>query len=229
LDHIQKGLDFGTLSPKIFNDWDGISEVTSLPDEASHRKVDKIVLAAGAAHSNVKTAIVAPPTIYGVGRGPINQRSIQVPELIKATLKEGYAFQVGNGDARWNAIHVHDLSNLYLRLIEEAIKGGGSATWGSEGYYFAESEEFRWGDIGRSVGEVAYQKGFIKSKEVKSLSAEEVDPLRTRGRFSWGVNSRSRAVRARKLLNWEAKGKTIEEEVSEAVDIEAKALGLTSK
>jgi hypothetical protein len=76
---------------------------------------------------------------------------------------------------------------------------------------------------------VSYQKGFIKTKKVKSLSTEEVDPLRTRGKFVWGVNSRSRALKARKLLNWEAKGKTIEEEVSDAVDIEAKALGLTSK
>jgi nucleoside-diphosphate-sugar epimerase len=231
LDHIQKGLDYGVLSPKIFDDWDGIGEVTSLPDEAPHRDVDKIVLAAGAAHSNVKTAIVAPPTIYGVGRGPVNQRSIQVPDLIKATLKEGYGFQVGNGDARWNAVHVHDLSDLYLHLIEEAANGGGSATWGSEGYYFAESEEFRWGDIGRGVAEAAYRKGFIKSSEVKSLTPEEVDPLRERGRgrFVWGVNSRSRAVRARKLLDWKPKGKTIEEEISEAVDIEAKVLGLTSK
>jgi hypothetical protein len=65
---------YGTPSTKVYNDWDGVSEVTSLPDEAWHRKVDKIVLAAG---DNVKTAIVCPPTIYGPGRGPGNTYSDQ--------------------------------------------------------------------------------------------------------------------------------------------------------
>jgi nucleoside-diphosphate-sugar epimerase len=230
LDHIQKGLALGALSDKVFNDWDGISELTSLPDAAPHRNIDKIVLEAGALHPNVKTAIVAPPTIYGVGRGPVNQRSIQIPDLIKATLKQGYAFQVGEGNAHWSGVHVHDLSNLYVRLVEEAVKGGGSATWGAEGYYFAQSEEFRWGDVGQYIADAAYKDGFIKSKDVKSLTPEEVEPLREggKGSYLWGVNSRSRAERASKVLGWEPKGKSVEEETPEAVLIEAKALGLTS-
>lgn len=66
---------YGTSSTKIYNDWDDISEVTSLPDKAWHRNVDKIILAANG--SNVKTAIVCPPTIYGPGRGPGNTYSDQ--------------------------------------------------------------------------------------------------------------------------------------------------------
>jgi hypothetical protein len=78
---------FGEASTKIYNDWDDLGEVTSIPDYAPHRDVDMIVLAAAAeSGSNVKTAIVTPPTIYGNGRGPDNQRSLQVPELCRITL-----------------------------------------------------------------------------------------------------------------------------------------------
>ena len=68
---------YGVRAEKMFDGWDGMKEVTSLPDAAPHRNVDKIVLAAGTEKgARVKTAIVCPPTIYGPGCGPDNQRSI---------------------------------------------------------------------------------------------------------------------------------------------------------
>ena len=38
---------YGVRAEKVFDDWDGVKGVTSLPDAAPHRNVDKIVLAAG--------------------------------------------------------------------------------------------------------------------------------------------------------------------------------------
>ena len=56
---------FGQASSKIYDDWEGIKELISLPDEAFHRNVDKVVLEGSAAHvDKIKTAIVCPPTIY---------------------------------------------------------------------------------------------------------------------------------------------------------------------
>lgn len=91
---------FGEAAKKVYDDWDGVHELTALPDFAPHRSVDKIVLAAGREDSSpVRTAIVCPPTIYGKGRGPGNQRSIQMPELAKCILQEKKGFQVGAGKA----------------------------------------------------------------------------------------------------------------------------------
>lgn len=57
----------GEFSTKEYNDWDGVTELTSLPDTAFHRNVDKVVLEIGSVYSDiVKTAIVCPPTIYGI-------------------------------------------------------------------------------------------------------------------------------------------------------------------
>ncbi|OAL25021.1 hypothetical protein AYO22_04898 [Fonsecaea multimorphosa] len=131
---------YGEHSDKIFDDWEGIQEVTSLPDAAFHREVDKIVLAAGE-NTLIKTAIVCPPTIYGIGRGTGNQRSAQIPMLAEAILKRGAGFQVGEGKANWTNVHVFDLSNLFAKLVGEALSGQNKATWGAEGYYFAQGGE----------------------------------------------------------------------------------------
>jgi hypothetical protein len=40
-------------------------------------------------------------------------------------------------------VHVDDLSDAFILLVEEALKpNGGNAQWGDEGYYFAEAGEF---------------------------------------------------------------------------------------
>lgn len=57
---------YGLARVKIFNDWDGIQEILSMPDHAFHRDVDKIVLEATAKYPDViRAAIVSPNTVYG--------------------------------------------------------------------------------------------------------------------------------------------------------------------
>jgi len=134
---------YGNPSSKMWDDVKDIAAITSIPDNAPHRNVDKIVLAAGTSTTGVpvKTAIVCPPTIYGTGRGSGNTKSIQVPGLARCFLQRKEGFMVGEGKANWNNVHIHDLSQLYLKLVQEAVSGGGKATWGQEGYYFAENGE----------------------------------------------------------------------------------------
>lgn len=92
---------WGELLPKVYNDWDGVSELVNMPNHAAHRVVDKIVLAASARNPNVKTAIVCPPTIYGPGRGPDNQRSHQAYYAALDIMKRKGGFVVGKGENIW--------------------------------------------------------------------------------------------------------------------------------
>lgn len=141
-----------------------MSELTALPAEAFHRNVDEIVLATDpkGAHG-VHTAIVCPPTIYGEGRGPVSRRGRQVYELASLILAEKYAPIIGQGKARWNNVHVHDLSDVFLRLVQIAasVKKIESAvdlkeTWGEKGYYFTENGEHEWGATSRDLGTFLY-------------------------------------------------------------------------
>lgn len=218
---------YGEYRAKEYNDWDGIGEVTSLPDDALHRIVDKIVLEAGkSAPDRVKTAIICPPTIYGPGRGPGNTRSIQAYTLAKETLKRKKGIQVGPGKNIWHSVHVQDLSDLYLAVGESAVAGDGKATWGDQGYYFAENGPFVWGDIERLVAEAASQKKLIPSPERDILNGEQADEVTPMGSYMWGTNSRGHAIRARKLFGWKPTRPSLSELVPDIVESEAKALDL---
>jgi nucleoside-diphosphate-sugar epimerase len=220
---------YGVFNEKVYDDWDGIKEVTSIPDVALHRNVDKIVLAASEQYpGKVYTAIVCPPCIYGPGRGPDNQKSIQVYRMARAVLQRGKGFQVEEGNNIWTQVHVQDLSDVYVSLVTASLSpGGGKATWNEEGYYFAEAGYFRWGDIAKAVARTAKDKGLIPTAEIDNISTEEADKLTNAGSYLWGMNSRARALRANKLLGWTPKQKSLLDLVPDIVDGEARELGLT--
>ncbi|KAK6362478.1 hypothetical protein LTS17_012819 [Exophiala oligosperma] len=129
---------------EIFNDFSGIDKLSSLPEGSPHREVDKFVLAAG--NDRVKTAIVCPSTVHGLGRGPVSQRSDQIPKLTQLMLQAGHGLQLGDGKIFWSYIHIYDLSRLYLLLVDEAVSNGSKATWNELGYYLVENGEFSWGE-----------------------------------------------------------------------------------
>ncbi|KIW64176.1 hypothetical protein PV04_09129 [Phialophora macrospora] len=217
---------FGERLEKAYDDWENVDELLSLPDEASHRNVDKIVLATGS--EKVRTAIVCPPTIYGPGRGPDNRRSIQIPRFVNAFLKTGRGFQVRKGENIWHFIHVQDLAKLYLLLGEAAAHGGPPATWNDKGYYLAEAGSFVWGDILRQLTELGHRKGLLASSEIQELDPDDVDKLVYQGKRLAGTNSRGTSLRAKKLLGWQPEMPSIEDALSDAVDVEARLLGLSS-
>jgi hypothetical protein len=147
---------------KVYDDWDGIKELVSfngsfnhpicihstnaVTDSRSHRPCDKVVLSANS--EKVKTAIICPPTIFGPGKGTGSTRSHQVYELAMLTLERGRCILVpGHGEGKpktfWPNIHVNDLARLYEHVVDSAVTelegGEGKASWGDEGYYFAEN------------------------------------------------------------------------------------------
>ncbi|EXJ92727.1 hypothetical protein A1O3_01279 [Capronia epimyces CBS 606.96] len=216
--------EFGNRLDKIYDDWDHIQELSSHPDEAAHRNVDKIVLSSYS--DRVKTAIVCPPTIYGPGRGPDNTRSVQIYRSTAEFLKRKKAFKVGKAENIWHYVHVQDLSKLYLLLGEAALNGGSPATWNELGYYLAENGSFVWGDVIQKIADIAHKKGLLPDSDVESLSQDEVDRIFVHGKYQLGTNSRGVSVRAKKLLGWKPTMRSIQDELPDAVESEARLLGL---
>lgn len=93
---------YGNPSQKQYSDVDDIGEILSLDLSGIHRDSDAAIIAAGEKHG-VPTAIMCPPTVYGVGEGPLKKRSLQIPFFIDAFLKRGKGFTIGAGNNTWDS------------------------------------------------------------------------------------------------------------------------------
>lgn len=133
---------YGEPSDKVYNDYDGVEEVRQLIKRYSTKRlVDSFFLNLANSPNRPKTALVFPPLIYGRGRGPVNQRSVQVPESAKATLQRRAGFQVGKGQSIWSNVHITDISQIFAKLVEKAVQGEDGELWNENGLYFAENGE----------------------------------------------------------------------------------------
>ncbi|KAI1423042.1 nucleoside-diphosphate-sugar epimerase [Xylaria sp. FL1777] len=205
------------LPEEKYHDIDDIDRITSLPSHVYHRNVDEIVLATNET-GRVKTLIVGPPTIYGPGRGPVNQRSIQAYNMAKFTLENGFApIMSGEGSPEWDHVHIHDLGNFFALAVDAALdpeKKNNPEIFGPHGYFFLEHGTFSWRWLATQIAEQAYKQGFIP--EAKT---QEGDYKR------YGANSKSVAARAKKYLGWEPHGRSLKDEIADIVASEAKRLG----
>ncbi|KAI9931132.1 hypothetical protein ASPWEDRAFT_178682 [Aspergillus wentii DTO 134E9] len=222
----------GEPDDKVFNDGDRVDELVNLPPAAFHRNVDEIVLKTGVEHADrVKTVIVCPPTIYGPGRGPVSGRGRQVYELVSFILKQKYTPQIGKGLARWNNVHVWDLSRLFEALVQAALdpaRVDDAEIWGGKGYFLCENGEHVWGDLAKFIGQQALQQGYLaEAPQHKAWSLDEA--VKSPAGFeaaSWGWNSRGRALRAHQALGWKAEERSLDEEIPDIICSEAARLGL---
>jgi nucleoside-diphosphate-sugar epimerase len=145
---------YGSASDLVFDDLKGTNEFRDYIQRNPVRKLDNYVAAVAVQTPELRVAHILPPIIYGQGRGPVNKRSVQVPELARITLLRKRGVRVGAGLNRWGAIHVRDLGQLLLLLVEDAleteVKNG---VWGSEGIYLpSESEWVRIAGISDVIG-----------------------------------------------------------------------------
>ncbi|KAJ5876183.1 uncharacterized protein N7529_001767 [Penicillium soppii] len=130
---------FGEARSKVYNDLAGISEVRDIINSSPKRVVDQLVTSLSTSQPSVRTAIVYGPMIYGLGRGPVNQRSIQIPDLAKATLKHGQGLHVGRGLSTWSHVHISDITRLIVSLVSKASCVTDQPLWNENGIYFPEA------------------------------------------------------------------------------------------
>jgi len=187
-------------SDKVVNDLD-LETIHSFPLTQPHRDVDSYIFDNCQGFESI---IVCPPTIYGLGTGPFKHLSVQIPMLIKAYIKYGYAATIGKGLNVWNNVHIEDLADFYLLLLEKALSG--KASTGREGWYFCESGENYLKDVVAEIGKSLYDYKLIQQAEPVQFKPEEVDKYL--GSYGWqGIasNSRCKADRAR-ALGWKPSG-----------------------
>ncbi|KAF2194063.1 NAD(P)-binding protein [Zopfia rhizophila CBS 207.26] len=120
----------------------------------------------------IKTHVIMSPTIYGEGSGPGNKLSIQIPNLVKAAIKDGFASVVGDGTQEWDHVHIDDLTELYGVVLQRIVEGK-SMPSGKEGILFSETGRHSWGEVAKNVAEVGAKLGKLNTTKVKSVSMDD--------------------------------------------------------
>lgn len=146
--------------------------------------------------------------------------------MAKLILTKKFIPIVGEGKARWNNIHVHDLSEVYRLLVNKAAaRDSSDELWGSKGYILTENGEHCWSDLARIMAkEVAAQENLSAMKE-QALSKDAALEQAGFEAVSWGLNSRAKAGRASKFLGWKPVQTSLENEVPSIVRQERERLG----
>lgn len=138
----------------------------------SHRTTDITVVESGE-EFGVSTYIVMAPTIFGLGTGPFNRYSIQLPSMITAALSTGRTIVLGDGKTVWSHIHIEDLAALFLSMLEN-VSLGNTIPNGRKGIYFAETGMHTHLEFSQNLARAGYKMGLLESPEVDAASLEEV-------------------------------------------------------
>jgi len=176
-----------------------------------------VVFAAGD-RGLIDAIIICPPLIWGVGEGPYNRHSSQVPGVIKGYLNSRKVYSVENGANVWVMVNIQDISQLYLIVLDAALHGNIPAN-PRDRYYFGESDEFTQIQLVKALGKVLAAKGTFPSAEYSAVKLDGGDPEEIKRFAATGLanNSRSRAVKARKL-GWKPVNGGLKEFLDDAVE-----------
>lgn len=156
------------------------------PFKQARRDIDCLVLSG--AKDGVRTSVICPSLIYGVGRG-LNPNSVQIPFLAANARDKGAVEIVGKGLNVWSNVHIDDVASLYQLVLEKGDAGA---------LYFAESGEASYAELAEAL---ALRLGIHNVVHLDpELAAERWGVARAY--FSFGSNSRVRSRRAREQLGW---------------------------
>ncbi|KAI9371716.1 NAD(P)-binding protein [Aspergillus egyptiacus] len=175
-------------------------QIDALPDSASHREIDlAIVHARRELASMAKFAIMIPPVIYGVGARE-KRLSIQLPTMVRFSIKHGYAGMIGEGRAVWSQIHVRDLARGYLTVLHWLERTPAEEVMRNPYFFCENGQELSWKECAAEIGRILHQAGKVPDPTPKTIPSQDYSDLF--GEYSGlviGSNSRSRASRLRRL------------------------------
>ncbi|ODQ64918.1 hypothetical protein NADFUDRAFT_74476 [Nadsonia fulvescens var. elongata DSM 6958] len=192
---------------KCYGNSSNLDEIVKLPATQPHKPVDDVVLRIQAQSPElVRTAIICSSTIYGVSKGYDKINSVQIPWLVKSTIKAGQPVTVYSGDYNWLHVHVDDLAIIYHKITKSLLDGSSNAPSGDKGYYFAQAGNLpNWRQVAVYIVEQLVDKGLIFNKTIKELEPASLIDINEGFEFApyfWGINSVCKAENAFKL-SWQ--------------------------
>ena len=111
------------------------------------------------ARDGIRSVVVRPGIVYGGARGGI-------PAMFFGTaLKHGAAQTVGAGENHWPLVHIDDLAELYVRLVERAPAGSV--------YYAADASRLTQREIAEAAARAAGKDGKAQPQQPDGTPYQE--------------------------------------------------------
>ena len=126
---------YGEQGQEIYDDLEDIDKIKDIIKSDNKRVVENDLISQPAAGRPARQIV---PLIYGKGRGPMNNPSMQAPDIARSIIKLGHGFRLQAGRNVWSNIHIHDLSEQIVALTEAAIDQR-PGLWNEDGIYCLES------------------------------------------------------------------------------------------
>lgn len=139
-------------------------------------------------------------------------------DTIHIRLQTSYASRltlVFTGTNLWNNVHIRDLTELYLLVLDKALveRATGTLTTAADPYerfYWGSVATHQWGNVAQELAKILYKKGVVDSDKALSVPANEVPA---------SVASNSRTVANRGLKGgWKPHHPSLEDTLEEDVD-----------
>lgn len=103
----------------------------------------------------------------------MNRHSVQIPQMIKVSLKRGQAGTYNEGNNVWPHVHIDDIVQLFEVVFNNAKDGKGDH--GREGYYIGENGSYVYKEMAKAVGEAMHKRGKAKTAEPAPFRKEDLD------------------------------------------------------
>ncbi|EME89537.1 uncharacterized protein MYCFIDRAFT_76882 [Pseudocercospora fijiensis CIRAD86] len=190
------------VPPSKIKEWSDIDlDLNDCPSENTHLPTDKAIFAAGTREENrIRTIIVFPSLIYGIGKNR-SRCGMWVPIFTELARKAGHAGTWGPGEVTQYAIHVRDVANVVILLLGAALDG--KVKGGDDGLFFATTKEpnMSWKEINDVLGEILFKRGEVKESGSKPFPPEITEPL---GDYGWSLLGSNGFARPDKLtaMGW---------------------------
>lgn len=162
-----------------------------LPELAWRIAVEQTVLESAA--RGIRSVVIRPAVVYGRGGGP-------VALLVSSAREDGMARYLEEGDNHWSLVHVDDLADLYVRVLEKAPAG--------QLYIASAGKPVRVRDLAEAASRAAGAEGRTQSwrlEEAYQVLGPWVKALRHDQQLS--------SEKARRELGWEPRGPSIFDEL----------------
>jgi len=186
--------DKGEFVDRVFTE---DTPFTPMPEKATRVAIDEQVLRA--ALDGIRSVVIRPSLIYGRGIG-VNSSSVQIPRLIEQAKKTGVARHIGRGLNVWSHVHITDVVDLYLLALQRAPAGS---------LFYVENGEASMKTAVEAISRMLGLGGGTTEWPIE----EAVTVLGPGAHLTFGSNSRVKAEKARRILNWEPKGPSLLHEI----------------